>query len=48
MDNHKLVTISIFYFQNMRKMQSFNEYMLGKFLGFGRMHKNNIFLKERN
>jgi hypothetical protein len=24
-------------------MQSFNENMLGKFLGFGRMHKNKIF-----
>jgi hypothetical protein len=24
-------------------MQSFNENMLGKFLGFGRMHENKIF-----
>jgi len=27
-------------FQNMKKMQSFNENMLGKFLGFGRMKTN--------
>jgi len=27
----------------MRKMQSFNENMLGKFLEFGRMHENKIF-----
>jgi len=26
----------------MRKMQSFNENMLGKFLGLGCMHENNI------
>jgi len=32
MDDHKLVMISIF-----------NENMLGKFLGFGRMHENKIF-----
>jgi hypothetical protein len=44
MDDHKLVMISIFLdFQNMRKMQFFNENMLGKFLGFGRMHENKIF-----
>jgi hypothetical protein len=44
MDDHKLVMIFIFLdFQNMRKMQSFNENMLGKFLGFGRMHENNFF-----
>jgi len=28
----------------MRKMQSFNENMLGKFLGFGRMHENKIYI----
>jgi hypothetical protein len=27
----------------MRKMQSFNENLLGNFLGFGRMHENKIF-----
>jgi hypothetical protein len=27
----------------MRKMQYFNENMLGKFVGFGHMHKNKIF-----
>jgi len=27
----------------MRKMQSFNENMLGNFLGFGRMHENKIY-----
>jgi len=30
----------------MRKMQSFNENMLGKFLGFGRIHENKIFFFE--
>jgi len=25
-------------------MQSFNENMLGKFLGFGRMHENKIYI----
>jgi len=29
----------------MRKIQFFNENMLGKFLGFGRVHENNFFLK---
>jgi hypothetical protein len=46
MDNHKLVMISIFgfFFKNMEKMQFFfNENMLGKFLGFDRMHVNKIF-----
>jgi hypothetical protein len=44
MDDHKLVMISIFLdFQNMRKMQFLNENMLGKILGFGRMHENNFF-----
>ena len=33
-----------FFFQNMRKMQFFNENMLGKFLGFGRMHENKIYI----
>jgi hypothetical protein len=28
----------------MRKMQFFNENMLGKFLGFGRMHENKIYI----
>ena len=42
MDDHKLVTISIF-FQNMIQMQFFYENMLGKFLGLGRMHENKIF-----
>ena len=31
----------------MRKMQSFNENMLGKFLGFGHMHGNKIFFLKR-
>jgi hypothetical protein len=31
----------------MRKMQSFNENMLGKFLGFGRMHENKIYFFQR-
>jgi hypothetical protein len=48
MDDHKPVMIIIFsYFQNMRKMQFFNENILGKFLGFGLMHENNLnFLKK--
>jgi hypothetical protein len=29
-------------------MQSFNENMLGKFLGFGRMHENKIFFLKGN
>jgi hypothetical protein len=41
MDDHKSIMISIFLnFQNMRKMQFFNENMLGKVLGFGHMHEN--------
>jgi hypothetical protein len=28
----------------MRKMQFFNENMLGKFLEFGRMHENKIYI----
>jgi len=44
MDNHKLVTISIFYliFFNMKKMQFlfFMKNMLGKILGFGHMQQN--------
>jgi hypothetical protein len=28
-------------------MQSFNENMLGKFLGFGRMYENKIFFKGK-
>jgi len=44
MDDHKLVMISIFfYFQNMRKMQSFNENMREIFLGFGRMKTKYFF-----
>jgi len=47
MNNHKLVTISTFgfFFKNMKKMQFlfFIKNMLGKILGFGRMHKNKIF-----
>jgi hypothetical protein len=31
----------------MRKTQSFNENMLGKFLGFGRMHENKIYFFKR-
>jgi len=48
MDNHKLVTISIFLdFQNMRKMQSFNENMLGNFFRiWSYAWKQNIFLKR--
>jgi len=47
MDNHKPVTISIFGFLNMKKMQFlffFVKNMLKKNLGFGRMHENNFFL----
>ena len=45
MDDHKLVMISIFLdFQNMRKMNLFNENVLGKFLGFGHMHENKIII----
>jgi len=42
MDNHKLVTISIFgFFLNMKKMQFFfMKNMLGKISGFGRMQQN--------
>jgi len=49
MDDHKLVMISIFYFQNMRKMQFFFvcffflKNVLKKNLEFGRMHENNFF-----
>jgi hypothetical protein len=43
MDDHKLVMISsVLDFQNMRKIQFFYENMLGKFLGFSRMHENKI------
>jgi hypothetical protein len=46
MDNHKPVTISIFGFLNMKKMQFlfFWKICLKKNLGFGRMHENNFFL----
>jgi len=46
MDNHKLVTIFIFYFfLNMKKMQFlfFMKNMLGKILRFGRMQQNIFF-----
>jgi len=49
MDNHKLVTIFIFYFfLNMKKMQFlfFMKNMLGKILRFGRMQQNIFFLFE--
>jgi len=54
MDDHKLVTISFFGFffkkKNMKKMQLllffFMKNMLGKILGFGRMHENNFFKRE--
>jgi hypothetical protein len=29
-------------------MQSFNENMVGNFLGFDRMHENNFFLEQGN
>jgi hypothetical protein len=41
MDDHKLVMISIFFFglsKHEKDSIFFNENMLGKFLGFGRMH----------
>ena len=55
MDDHKLVTISFFGFffkkKNMKKMQLllffFMKNMLGKILGFGRMHENKFFLKGK-
>jgi hypothetical protein len=31
----------------MRKMQTFNENMAGKFLGFDRMHENKFFFLEQ-
>ena len=31
----------------MRKMQSFNENMLGKFLGFGYIHENKFFFLKK-
>jgi hypothetical protein len=45
MDNHKLVMISIFGFflKTWKRCNFFNENMVGKFLGFGRMHENKIF-----
>ena len=46
MDNHKLVTISIFgFFKKHENMQFlfFMKNMLGKILGFVRMYKNKIF-----
>ena len=49
MDNHKLVTISIFGKKkfNMKKDAiCFMKNMLGKILGFGRMHENNFFLRK--
>jgi len=44
MDNHKLITISIFgfFFKIWKICNFFYENMLVKFLGFGRM-KQNIF-----
>jgi hypothetical protein len=45
MDDHKLVMISIFFSKHEKYAIFFNENMLGKFLGFGRMHENIIFLK---
>jgi len=53
MDNHKLVTISIFFVFLKHKKDVlffvFNKNILGKLLVFGRMHENKIFfifLKE--
>jgi hypothetical protein len=43
MDNHKPVTISIFGFLNMKKMQFFFVKNMLKKLGFGLMHENNFF-----
>jgi hypothetical protein len=43
MDNHKLITISIFRFFKHEKDAFFFENMLGKVLGFARMQQN-IFL----
>ena len=49
MDNYKLVTISIFgfFFLNMKNMQflffSLMKNMLGKILGFGRIHEYKLF-----
>ena len=40
MDNHKLVTISIFDFFKHEKDAFFMKNMLGKILGFGRMQQN--------
>jgi len=41
MNNHKLVTISIFGFLNMKKMKFFfMKNMLESILGFGRMQHN--------
>jgi hypothetical protein len=46
MNNHKLVTISIFGFLNMKKMQFFfMKNMLESILGFGRT-QHNIFFKN--
>jgi hypothetical protein len=45
MDNHKLVTKSIFYFFKHEKdaIFFFMKNMLGKILGFGRMHEKKYF-----
>jgi hypothetical protein len=49
MDNHKLITISIFFaFLKYKKdaifFLFFYKNMLGKLLGFGRMHEETFFL----
>jgi hypothetical protein len=47
MDNHKLVTISIFYYffkhEKMQFLFFFMKNMLGKISGFGRMQQNIFF-----
>jgi len=53
MDNHKLVTISIFgFFLNMKGCNFcfffFLKNMLGKILGFGRVYQNIFFLFEKS
>jgi hypothetical protein len=47
MDDHKLVMISIFFLFSKHEKDAnfffFNENMIGKFLGFSRMHENIFF-----
>jgi hypothetical protein len=48
MGYHKLVMIYIFFSKHEKDVIFFNENILGKFLGFGRMHEKKLFFLKKN